>query len=571
MARGRGVLLVLEDPNPILDEGNPMTGGSITAAAVLCDLMGIELVLDPAPFNYKRGWGHNGLGASKVVCSWTLTIEDVNGLPVSFRFDLCDDDSPLSIGLNVKAESITNLIDNPPTMTIQRKGDKGRRVLPIYMDPLDSSTQTKERATLMKRRVRLDVTGFNITSKGLMSTGTIERARNLRPSTFARRLHRFTHAPVDETKTILRRAGLLTEELERAVEAVAENCDVCARSGQPLPSRKASLNHADEAFNRHLQADYVFVDIKGTKHCVLHAVDAGTSFSEAVIVENRTNDLMASTLERIWLLRHGAPSEFSSDAEFDKAPMRRFLASHSIERKSRPVRRHNKTGIVERKNRTLKGVLERLQHDDTEASPELILDRAVFFSNIFAGSKLLSSFQLARGFAPSFLGMPSTVVSPTVFEAAKQQTAARALTRLLHSRAPSTVPPSCLRPGTLVWFYYKSTKNNEKDEWRPGSIIYAAPHLAAVKTPSGRRSHVAYEDLRLRPTSTLAQELMADTVEHAIGGGRQQQRHSRPHSGLHGYRTALRRHASKSHGRRQPGRRLARSRDHRYATGRTAG
>ena len=66
-------------------------------------MLGIELRLEMPSFYYRRGWGNKAaLGAKPGVCSWTLTIADRHGKQTSFTFDLFDDDSPLSIGLDDK-------------------------------------------------------------------------------------------------------------------------------------------------------------------------------------------------------------------------------------------------------------------------------------------------------------------------------------------------------------------------------------------------------------------------------------------------------------------------------------
>ena len=107
--------------------------------------------------------------------------------------------------------------------------------------------------------------------------------------------------------------------------------------------------------------------------------------------------MIANHLEKLWILLHGSPRSFASDVEFDKSPMHSFLLAHGIERKPRPVRRHNKTVIVESKNRTLKSVLERIQFDSSTTDDATLLARATFFSNVFSGSATLRSFERARG------------------------------------------------------------------------------------------------------------------------------------------------------------------------------
>lgn len=58
-----------------------------------------------------------------VMCSWLLTVQDLQGRPVLFRFDLFDDCSPLILGLDVKQYAKTDFIFDPPCLTIRRPTD----------------------------------------------------------------------------------------------------------------------------------------------------------------------------------------------------------------------------------------------------------------------------------------------------------------------------------------------------------------------------------------------------------------------------------------------------------------
>lgn len=167
-------------------------------------------------------------------------------------------------------------------------------------------------------------------------------------------------------------------KLRKAVDDVSSVCPLCAAIGHPLPSKKASLSHVDQRFNQHLQADFTWVKIRDSKHVVLHAVDAGTGYSETVIMQARNAREMSNELERIWIYNHGSPSSFSSDFEFDTKAMASFLESHGIENKPRAVRRHNKTGVVERKHRTLKVIVEKIGAEATKTFDATILSRATF-------------------------------------------------------------------------------------------------------------------------------------------------------------------------------------------------
>lgn len=100
-------------------------------------------------------------------------------------------------------------------------------------------------------------------------------------------------------------------------------------------------------------------------------------------------------IEDTWINRHGATVSISADDELDatqKREFKSFLESRRIVFKPRPIRRHNKLVIADRKHGTLKRVLENMQLDNTNADDATILSRATFLSNTFAGSHMLSAF-----------------------------------------------------------------------------------------------------------------------------------------------------------------------------------
>lgn len=80
-----------------------------------------------------------------------------------------------------------------------------------------------------------------------------------------------------------------------------------------------------------------------------------------------------------------------------KGPTKRFLKTHNTQLAKRPDRRHNKTGIIERKHGTVKPILERLQHHKSSASGSELLTPVIFLSNVFSGSNLIVTFRVRSG------------------------------------------------------------------------------------------------------------------------------------------------------------------------------
>lgn len=175
-----------------------------------------------------------------------------------------------------------------------------------------------------------------------------------------------------------------------------------------------------------------------------------------------------------------------------------------------------KKEILERKQSPVETIRERLQHDNSTVSDSLLLSRATFLSNLFPGSRHLSSFELARGYKPALLGIGSRVVTTELHSAYKQQSMTRAISEILGSRSPSTTARSCLSPNTEIYYFYKSSKQNEADKWKAGTVISAEPYYVTISTSTGRKTNMAYEDLQLRPNSALAEKLSSGYMEGYI-------------------------------------------------------
>lgn len=78
-------------------------------------------------------------------------------------------------------------------------------------------------------------------------------------------------------------------------------------------------------------------------------VDTATSYSSAVLLENRQLDLAAKAFEANWTNIHGPPALVSADLEFLGDTFVDSLKYHGIKHEKRPARRQNKIGIVENK------------------------------------------------------------------------------------------------------------------------------------------------------------------------------------------------------------------------------
>lgn len=329
-----------------------------------------------------------------------------------------------------------------------RPTDNADRVFYTYLVPNDS-------------RLRLDVAPHPLATVGTL-LGNIHTTVQRTPMAFCKRIHRYTHAHPDALREICANARILSEPLDHAIAKVSAACKVCTKNGLPMPARKVSLTHVNEAFNEEIQMDFFFITIQGANLIILIITDTGTGFSELTIVESRHPDVFIREIERSWVCRHGAPNAVSADDEYNKKATHLYLRTHDIQFKPRPARRHNKTGIVERKIVTVKSILNKLNDEDTEAPVSVVVARAALLSNTFSGSRILSSFELVRGYSPSIASIPDKIISQDLLDAHREQVAIRALQRLLKSRAHNLPSVTMLQPNTPIWVYYRTSKQNEK-------------------------------------------------------------------------------------------------------------
>lgn len=116
-------------------------------------------------------------------------------------------------------------------------------------------------------------------------------------------------------------------------------------------------------------------------------------------------------------------------------------------------------------------IIERLQNEEkARETPGCIISKGIFLSNVFSGSSLLSSFEMARGYSPSLYASGSRGIDPKLLKTNIQQTTIRALQRILGYRIPNTLTKAAIKSGDRVFYYFKSTKKNEPIYWRTGVV-----------------------------------------------------------------------------------------------------
>lgn len=136
-----------------------------------------------------------------------------------------------------------------------------------------------------------------------------------------------------------------------------------------------------------------------------------------------------------------------------------------------------------------------------------VVSRATHLTNILNESRKVSSFELARGYTPSILGLSQTLLSEHILSSHQEQLARRSLQALKYSRSPNTVGKDALTKDTPIYFFRRSP---EFGTCQKGSVCKAELHSVLLFTKqdhSGKAVRAAYEDVRLTPKTPRLQKL----------------------------------------------------------------
>ena len=444
--------------NPILDGGAPVSFVGLNQASEFCARAQMSLNLRPPRVVRELGFGPEALQGGQTIAQWECSVDDLHGNTAVFVFDVISGSSPMLLGLDYDQSANTVSIDPPArwcvrigetvyefSIVIQRDSDGNlRRFVEFISSPSSVVAMLGSRARRKQGAVRFALED---------------------PKRFALKLHGWSHYSLAQMRKLARRADVLSPELDDELAKVVERCDVCPLTGSNVGSRglrRVSLSKVlDPMANKCVELDHVshVVSMKPTvrETLCLAMVCQTTGFGETTQVASKSLPVAVASFELIWVCRHGAPQILTADPGLAGSVMSAFCATHSITWQTRPPRRHNTIGVVERRNGVMRMVLEKLVCGNdsvgvaSRASDEVLLERANFLANLYVGNVLLSSFELFRGYMPSLVGMPSRFVSDADVETHVQLTATRAISRMLHSKSFNPYVKPLLSVGQLVY------------------------------------------------------------------------------------------------------------------------
>ena len=130
---------------------------------------------------------------------------------------------------------------------------------------------------------------------------------------------------------------------------------------------------------------------------------------------------------------------------------------------------------------------------------------------------MLSSFQLARGYSPSILGMPSQEVSQELLDAHVETVAIRAVQKVMRSKVSCVQPRTSFKAGMKAWVSYKTSKQNERPRCVEARVVEAKEHVLKYhRRKKGLPMDVAYEPVRIAPQGELTRELLQSSLEDEL-------------------------------------------------------
>lgn len=133
----------------------------------------------------------------------------------------------------------------------------------------------------------------------------------------------------------------------------------------------------------------------------------------------------------------------------------------------------------------------------------------------------MNSFQVARGYAPSIIVIPRQFVTQELLDAHIDREATRALERIMKAKTPDSINPERLPKGSQVFVYYKSSKQNEPNEWIPATVSNVGDNIVECRRKErGRPMTVGYNEIRLRPMGDSTNELMRHEMEEDMNENR---------------------------------------------------
>ena len=211
-----------------------------------------------------------------------------------------------------------------------------------------------------------------------------------------RKIHlQLRHGSKTEIINWLKAANKWKKNLNPIIDEVIEDCG-CSLASPPSPHPVASITPPSSAKHEKACMDIVFLESTP----ILHVIDKATGWSETGILRSRRAEDQVKLFKSIYTLRHGAPKIIYADNEFKNSAFEAFCHTNDIELISIAANAHESNGSIERANRTLRTIFNRIRSFNQKSPLSEIVSEATFGKNITKGNKMASSYELIFGHKP---------------------------------------------------------------------------------------------------------------------------------------------------------------------------
>lgn len=214
----------------------------------------------------------------------------------------------------------------------------------------------------------------------------------------ATKLHRqFGHPTAKKLVNLIRTAGIRRGDLEKAVNKVSDNCDICMKykkTSRPVVSVPMAT-----VFN-----EMVAMDLKAFRGgYFLVMVDVATRFCAAKLIRNKLPATIINGLFTSWICVFGAPKKILSDngGEFNNTELRDLGEAFNIRVMATAAESPWSNGVCERMNAVIGGTVDKIRAD-IDCDPEVALAWAVSARNALSTFSGYSPNQLVFGRNPAF-------------------------------------------------------------------------------------------------------------------------------------------------------------------------
>ena len=244
-----------------------------------------------------------------------------------------------------------------------------------------------------------DMTSFIIHTEGLASLTDDEKFKK------AKKLHiQFAHASKERLCRLVKESPTFNDSsFLKMIEKCCDSCDFCLKRKRP-PLRPVVGLPLANVFNK-----VVCMDLKEHIHhktWLLHIIDSATKYLAACLISSKHQDVIISSIFRIWFSYFGFPRKFLTDngGEFSNDRFREMNEKFNVETTTTAAESPFSNGIVERHNLILaEAMLKTIE--DVKCAPDVALAWAVSAKN---------ALQNHGGFSPNQLVFGRNINTPSV-------------------------------------------------------------------------------------------------------------------------------------------------------------